>query len=324
MKRAAIYSRTGRGRVESAQSAATPRSIRSRLARFGSAVALLRRNDLLLILVSVALLALLLGLAATRWQTAPADLRQEDIDAAVQHTLETKNFPSRASWAAAAIAQSVVHVRSYTDEPKESEAERKKPAAAGKKADGDKRKPEPQEKKSGVGTGVVILDSGVILTNLHVVENATRIVVTFFDGLESEAEIIAVQPDNDLAVIRAKTIPDDLPAATIGASHSLQPGDEVVVVGFPFGIGPSVSSGVISGLNREFFSPQGKRLLTRLIQFDAAANPGNSGGPLVSMSGEVVGIVTAILNPADAGTFIGIGFAATIESAGRAIGIPPF
>jgi S1-C subfamily serine protease len=95
-------------------------------------------------------------------------------------------------------------------------------------------------------------------------------------------------------------------------------------VGFPFGIGPSVSAGVISGMNREFQSPEGQRLLTRLIQFDAAANPGSSGGPLVTMDGTVVGIVTAILNPTEARTFLGIGFAVTIEAAGGAVGIPPF
>jgi S1-C subfamily serine protease len=98
----------------------------------------------------------------------------------------------------------------------------------------------------------------------------------------------------------------------------------VVAVGFPFGMGPSVSSGVVSGLNREFRSPEGERILTRLIQFDAAANPGSSGGPLVTMQGDVVGIVTAILNPTEAGTFIGIGFAVTIAVAGRAAGIHPF
>jgi S1-C subfamily serine protease len=81
---------------------------------------------------------------------------------------------------------------------------------------------------------------------------------------------------------------------------------------------------VISGLNREFRSREGERVLTRLIQFDAAANPGNSGGPLVTMEGDVIGIVTAILNPTEARTFIGIGFAVTIESAGSAVGIPPF
>jgi S1-C subfamily serine protease len=104
----------------------------------------------------------------------------------------------------------------------------------------------------------------------------------------------------------------------------LKPGDGVVAVGFPFGIGPSVSSGVISGLEREFRSPQGKRVLTNLIQFDAAANPGNSGGPLVTMEGEVVGIVTAILNPSHERTFIGIGFAVPIENAAAGAGIHPF
>lgn len=175
-----------------------------------------------------------------------------------------------------------------------------------------------------IGTGVVIVDQGTILTNLHVVAGAKRLMVTFYDGTESEATLIGAHPENDLAVIKAKTVPDDLPAATLGSSARLRPGDEVVAVGFPFGVGPSVSAGIVSGLNREFRSPEGKRVLTRLIQFDAAANPGNSGGPLVTMSGEVVGIVTAILNPTEARTFIGIGFAATIEAAGSAVGIPPF
>ena len=190
-----------------------------------------------------------------------------------------------------------------------------------KQADGGDKRLRPERS---IGSGVVIVDSGIILTNLHVVAGAKRLTVTFSDGFESEAVIIATRPENDLAVIRATTIPDDLPAATMGSSAGLNPGDEVVAVGFPFGIGPSVSAGVVSGLNREFRSPEGKRMLTGLIQFDAAANPGNSGGPLVTMSGEVVGIVTAILNPTEARTFIGIGFAATIESAGGALGISPF
>jgi S1-C subfamily serine protease len=175
-----------------------------------------------------------------------------------------------------------------------------------------------------VGSGVVIVDDGVILTNLHVVAGAQRVMVTFHDGSESEANVISIHPENDLAVIKARGIPDDLPAATLGSADQLKPGDEVVAVGFPFGIGPSVSAGVISGLNREFRSPKGDRVLTQLIQFDAAANPGSSGGPLVTMQGDVIGIVTAILNPTEAGTFIGIGFAVTIAVAGRAVGIHPF
>jgi S1-C subfamily serine protease len=133
-----------------------------------------------------------------------------------------------------------------------------------------------------------------------------------------------VQPEHDLAVLQAKTIPDDLMAATMRSTQGLRPGEPVVAVGFPFGIGPSVSAGVISGLRREYRSREGKRLLTNLIQFDAAANPGNSGGPLVTADGEVVGIVAAILNPGQVATFIGIGFAVPIENAAAAAGVSPF
>ena len=108
------------------------------------------------------------------------------------------------------------------------------------------------------------------------------------------------------------------------STSDLRPGDQVVAVGHPFGIGPSTSAGVVSGLRREFRDPEGKKTLTNLIQFDAAANPGNSGGPLVTMDGHVVGIVTAILNPTEARTFIGIGFAVPIENAATAVGMPPF
>ncbi len=125
-------------------------------------------------------------------------------------------------------------------------------------------------------------------------------------------------------MLQAETIPDDLVPATLRSTHDLRPGDPVIAVGFPFGIGPSVSSGVVSGLKREFRSPEGQRLLTNLIQFDAAANPGNSGGPLVTTDGAVVGIVTAILNPGEQRVFVGIGFAVPIENAASAVGIHPF
>jgi S1-C subfamily serine protease len=170
----------------------------------------------------------------------------------------------------------------------------------------------------------VVVDKGIILTNLHVVSGVKLVKVVFSDGSESEAEVVGLQPDNDLAVLQAKAVPDDLPPANLGSTRDLAVGDPVIAVGFPFGIGPSVSAGVVSGLNREFRSPEGERLLTNLIQFDAAANMGNSGGPLVNAKGEVVGIVTAILNPGEQRVFIGIGFAVTMESAATAIGLPPF
>jgi serine protease DegQ len=175
-----------------------------------------------------------------------------------------------------------------------------------------------------VGTGVVIVDKGTILTNLHVVQGAQSIKVTFSDGLEATASVTGTQPENDLAVLQAHKMPDDLIAATMRSTADLRPGDQVLAVGFPFGIGPSASSGVVSGLKRTFRSPDGDKDISNLIQFDAAANPGNSGGPLVTMDGQVVGIVTAILNPSKQRTFIGIGFAVPIENAAQAAGMPPF
>ena len=226
-------------------------------------------------------------------QPPPAALTQDDIDKAVMHTLETKQLPSEAARAYDAVGPSVVRVREFEREP-------------GKDDDFE----------AGVGTGVVIVDKGIILTNLHVVAEAKKVGVVFYDGTESEATIIATQPENDLAVLQAKTLPDDLHAATLRSTKDLALGDQVIAVGFPFGIGPSVTWGVVSGLKREYRSPEGKRLLTNLIQFDAAANPGNSGGPLVTMDGAVVGIVTGILNPNNQRVFIGIGFAVPIENAG--------
>ncbi len=125
-------------------------------------------------------------------------------------------------------------------------------------------------------------------------------------------------------MLQAKTLPDDIMPATMRSTGGLRPGDEVVAVGFPFGIGPSASAGVISGLKRDYVSPDGRQSLSNLIQFDAAVNPGNSGGPLVTLDGEVVGIVTGLLNPTEHRVFIGIGFAVPIENAASAIGLSPF
>jgi S1-C subfamily serine protease len=216
-------------------------------------------------------------------------------------------------------------------EPKAKEPDKDKDKEPSKDADKDKDPATarndggfPGYRSTGVGTGVVIVDKGVILTNLHVVLGAEKIKVRFFDGMEAEATVIGVRPEHDLAVLQAKAIPDDLVAATLRSTADLQVGDQVVAVGFPFGIGPSASAGVVSGLKREYHSPEGKRILTNLIQFDAAANPGNSGGPLVTADGEVVGIVTGILNPTSQRVFIGIGFAVPIENAAAAVGMSPF
>ena len=250
--------------------------------------------------IALLTVALLAGMGFSV-STAPRKLTQEDINAAVLKTLETTTLPSASAKAYEAIAPSVVRVMSY------------------EKSDNGR-----EDIERGVGTGVVIVDKGIILTNLHVVNGAEVIKVTFADGLESIATVKSVQAADDLAVLQASKIPDDLIAATMRSTADLVPGDQVMAVGYPFGIGPSASSGVVSGLKRSFKSPEGKQEMTNLIQFDAAANPGNSGGPLVTMDGQVVGIVTAILNPTSARTFIGIGFAVPIENAASAVGLHPF
>jgi S1-C subfamily serine protease len=261
------------------------------------------RWDRVAIFLTGLLVAVLAYEVREAWTPAQPALTQKDIDAAVLHALTTQDLPSPTAKAAAAVQGAVVRVQGFEPDPK---------------------KPKGEDRESGVGTGVVIKDDGTILTNYHVVWGAKRLVVTFADGTESPAHVVGVHPDKDLAVVKPQKIPDDLQPAILGSSRQLVPGDGVVAVGFPYGIGPSVSAGVVSGLGREFLSPEGGRRLAGLIQFDAAANPGNSGGPLVNLAGEVVGIVTAILNPTSARTFIGIGFATTIEEAGMAVGMPPF
>jgi S1-C subfamily serine protease len=170
----------------------------------------------------------------------------------------------------------------------------------------------------------VISENGTILTNLHVVGGADKVKVTFYNGLESEAQVTGVRPELDLAVLQPDTVPDDLKPATLRSTKGLHMGDKVIAVGHPFGIGKSVSSGIISGFRREYREDEKDTLTSNLIQFDAAANPGNSGGPLTTMDGDVVGIVTAIFNPNEQRTFVGIGFAVPIEAAAAAAGESPF
>lgn len=282
---------------------------------------------------------LLAGVMGGAWLAQPRQraLTQADIDKAVLHTLQTKTLPSQPARAAGAVLQSVVRIVGYTNEaakaagparvPHEGRELPQKPPSGPRAHEGEDAGPAPDTGKSlprNIGSGVVITEDGTILTNYHVIAGADRLKATFYDGSESDLVVVSAMPAKDLAVLHARTLPDDLPAATLGSSREIAPGDEVVAIGFPFGIGPSVSSGVVSGLDREFVSSESKQDLDHLIQFDAAANPGNSGGPLVNMNGEVIGIVTAILNPTKSNTFIGIGFATTIENAGGAMGLSPF
>jgi S1-C subfamily serine protease len=297
MRKATLYSsRSSRARADVGKTPTPPAQPRASAWR-----GFCRRNERLLAVASGALLALALVFTYAVLSPAPPALTQDDIDQAVARMLHSAPLPSPAAKAYEVIAPSVVRVRAIGDGLEQDEYAQR-----------------------AVGSGVVIVERGVILTNLHVVAGASRIVVTFANGHESNASVVSTQPENDLAVIQAADVPDDLVPATLASADALRPGDRAVAVGFPFGIGPSTSAGVISGLRREYRSPHGDRVLSNLIQFDAAANPGSSGGPLVNAAGELIGVVTAILSPGESRAFAGIAFAVPIETAAAAAGLPPF
>ncbi|MEE9594538.1 MAG: trypsin-like peptidase domain-containing protein, partial [Candidatus Hydrothermarchaeales archaeon] len=172
-----------------------------------------------------------------------------------------------------------------------------------------RRRVVPQE---GVGSGAVVSPEGYILTNNHVVEGAEFITVSLGNDEEIEAELIGTDPRHDLAVIKIPS--GDLPVASMGDSEHLEVGQTVVAIGNPFSLERTATVGVISALERTLDADDGG-LMTGLIQTDAAVNPGNSGGPLVNLKGEIIGINTAIISPV--GGSVGIGFAIPINTAKR-------
>lgn len=177
-----------------------------------------------------------------------------------------------------------------------------------------------EEGNGGLGTGVIINAEGAILTANHVVDGAKLIRVTFVDGSTSDATVISSEPGRDIAVLKAEHNPEVVVPAVMGGG--VRVGDEAFAIGHPLGLIDSMSSGVISGLNRSIPVAE-DQTLDGLIQFDTAVNPGNSGGPLLNRAGQVVGIVTALANPSEQGVFIGIGFAVPIGAAAGVAGGGP-
>lgn len=222
--------------------------------------------------VVAALLALLIYRALV---PPPRPLTNDDVNASIAHAFASATVPPAfSSRVYQAIRPSFVLVQTQ---------------GAGR--DGSAQR--------GLGSGVVVTDRGDILTSLHVVADASAIQVTFADGTKSPALVTAQQPDNDIAVLRATQPPAQIVPATLGNPNAMRVGDEVFAVGNPLGLYSSMSAGVISGFDRSFPTPNGGPELEGLIQFDAAVNPGNSGGPLLNRDGQVVGIVTGLVNPTE-------------------------
>ena len=257
MRKTALYSRSPRQVPPAAAPVPAPAPPAESRARGRWWRALAARRWPLALVATAAVCSLGAVLLYSALHPAPRALTQEDIDAAVLHTLETQSLPSQAAKAYEAVRESVVRVRGL-----------------GREEEKDGHMVE------GIGTGVVIVDTGIILTNLHVVAGADRIEVRVLRrprvGGHGDRRAARERP-RGAAGRQNPGRPAGRDAALDRATCA--PGDEVIAVGFPFGIGPSVSAGVVSGLKREYRSPEGKRMLTNLIQFDAAANPGNSGRP---------------------------------------------
>ncbi len=231
-------------------------------------------------------------------------LTQQNVDDAIANALASQTPPPAFSQVVyQAVQPSLVLIR--TDGLSDPDA-----------TDGDEG--------DGLGSGVVVNLDGDILTSLHVVDGASSIELTFADGSTSPAEIVATQPENDIAVVRAIEPPPVLVPATLGNPGAVRQGSEAYALGSPFGLYGSVSAGVISGLDRTFRMPDTDRTLTGLFQIDAAVNPGNSGGALVDRDGRLIGIVTALINPTRDDVFIGIGLAVPIDVAGGAAGLLPY
>lgn len=255
----------------------------------------------------VALLAVVALLALALWRSTdrgPKRLTAADVDRAVQRGIEQsqdeqRRTPPDAATAYRTISPSLVTVTT------------ERPAGAAGAS--------PSATEFGLGAGVVINAQGAILTALHVVQGTRRIDVLFADGTKSSARVATSQADSDIAVLAVDQLPSVVVPAVIGGTPPV--GDGVFAVGNPLGLQASLTAGVVSANNRSI-STQDGRTLKGLIQFDAAVNPGNSGGPLLNRGGQVVGIVTALANPSKQPYFVGIGFAVPIATAAGGAGGP--
>ena len=255
-----------------------------------------RPRTLLAVALVLALVAAGLAYAGLR-DPGPRPLTQADVAKTVAQGLakaqeQARNAPSDGAVAFNTIAPSVVTIT--TKGPR---------TAAG---------------TSGLGTGTVVNAEGAVLTSLHVVDGARTISVRFFDGTVAAGTVQRSDKTQDIALLSVDRLPEVVVPAVLGGSAQI--GDTVFPVGNPFGLERTLTAGVVSATDRTVRGAAGT--LKGLIQFDAAVNPGSSGGPLVDRDGHVVGVVTALANPGKQPFFVGIGFAVPIANAGGAAGGP--
>jgi len=251
-------------------------------------------------MVGVVLVALLLVTAWRLSQSGPPPLTGTDVDRAVQAGIDKSQVDQRNSPPDAAVAYRRIVPSLVTVTTTQARS-----GAGGPRSE--------------LGAGVVVNAQGLVLTALHVVDGGGRIQVQFADGTRATARIVRRQPEKDIAVLGVDRLSQVVVPAVLGGAANV--GDAVFPVGNPLGLQGSLTAGVVSALERSIATEAGISL-KGLIQFDAAVNPGNSGGPLLDRDGHVVGIVTALANPSRQPYFVGIGFAVPIASAGGAAGAP--
>ena len=175
------------------------------------------------------------------------------------------------------------------------------------------------EMPRGAGTGVVWSEEGYIVTNFHVVREAESATVTLADNTTYRAQAVGFDPSTDLAVLKIPARRGQLQPIAIGSSSDLHVGQHVFAIGSPFGLDQTLTVGVISGLGRQIPSVDPNSMIDDVIQTDAAINPGNSGGPLLDSRGRLIGLNTAILNPNNQGSSVGIGFAIPVDALNRIV-----
>lgn len=253
-----------------------------------------RTRNLVVAALVLALVAATVGVQLAR--SAPTPISQADVDRAVQQGIDEASKSAAAAPPDAAAAYQAVLPSLVTITARSSAS------------------------TTSTGAGTVINDQGQVLTAWHVVSDATRITVTFADGTAGTATVASSQPDSDIAVLTVATLPPTIVPAVLGGGA--QVGDAVFAVGNPLGLRYSLTAGVVSGLDRTTTVKNGPEL-EGLIQFDAAVNPGSSGGPLVNPAGHVLGVVTGLANPSGEPYFAGVGFAVPLGQAGGGVGGPP-